>query len=233
MMEMLQKQSSLVLLTVTVAVIVISAQESVLLDEKNPKKVHVHYGSSLTLYCNLTTNNIERFRVCWFFNPSGSSFNDTHKIKPGAVNISTRSSTEVSNETKQNLKHEELKYYNTSNATRSGWYFCKVTGEIPTFKVVKSQGVQVVIIPTNPNNQWWMWIVLGVSGLVLIVLVIACVSLRRRLCQHKEVVSPIYGNMRRTDKCQPSPRPGTPVDSLKTVSPSKRPRTPNPGPMYV
>ncbi|CAK6955194.1 uncharacterized protein LOC121900196 [Scomber scombrus] len=235
-MEMSLKQSTLVLLTVAIAVM--SAQVTVTLDEEQ-KRVDVPHGSSLTLYCSLEGQG--RFRIAWFFKCCG---NKTIDINATVFNKSTKTSNETSSKTKQNLK-EDLPKHTLSSVTYndSGWYFCNVTIEIPYLKHYESKGAEVIVgtgktvtehttyqtqvhvSPTNFFEEWWLWILVGGSVLVLIVLIIICVLMRRR--QHiRELQTPIYGNMR------PSPRPGAPADKLKTVSSCQNLRTPNPGRKY-
>ncbi|CAK6955193.1 uncharacterized protein LOC121900196 [Scomber scombrus] len=220
-MEMSLKQSTLVLLTVAIAVM--SAQVTVTLDEEQ-KRVDVPHGSSLTLYCSLEGQG--RFRIAWFFKCCG---NKTIDINATVFNKSTKTSNETSSKTKQNLK-EDLPKHTLSSVTYndSGWYFCNVTIEIPYLKHYESKGAEVIVVHVSPTNffeEWWLWILVGGSVLVLIVLIIICVLMRRR--QHiRELQTPIYGNMR------PSPRPGAPADKLKTVSSCQNLRTPNPGRKY-
>ncbi|CAK6955192.1 uncharacterized protein LOC121900196 [Scomber scombrus] len=137
-MEMSLKQSTLVLLTVAIAVM--SAQVTVTLDEEQ-KRVDVPHGSSLTLYCSLEGQG--RFRIAWFFKCCG---NKTIDINATVFNKSTKTSNETSSKTKQNLK-EDLPKHTLSSVTYndSGWYFCNVTIEIPYLKHYESKGAEVIV----------------------------------------------------------------------------------------
>lgn len=124
----------------------------------------------------------------------------------------------------------------------SGWYFCDITVEIPNLQHIQSEGTEAVVsdseVTTYPSNvtyikdpallndNWWLWIVLGVSAFILLVLPFICVLLTRRQENRDE---PIYGNTRYPNN-QPSPRPdmsGAAV-RLKTASSSQNLRTPSP-----
>ncbi|XP_042272193.1 uncharacterized protein LOC121900196 [Thunnus maccoyii] len=249
-MEMSLKQSTLVLLTVAVAVMVISAQVTISLDEKE-KRQEVPFGSNLTLFCNLRVEEQGRFWVFLCFNRSEPRFNNvTEELASKVLNKSTNTSTGASIKTKQDLKEDTeetlLKYF-LPNVTHnnSGWYFCMIQKVIPNLgeKIVRN-AVEVVIVmnemehttyksqvtvsPIESIDKWWMWIVLGVSIVVLIVLLIICVLMTRRLRGRRASECPVYANMRPT----PSPRPGMPAANLKTVSSSPNLRTPSPSGRY-
>ncbi len=102
------------------------------------KRVEVPVGSPLILKCNLST--YQRFWVTWYFNPTGSSFNDSHNLSSSKIIIRpAQESTRV--------KAEEILLNYTSKATKnnSGWYFCKYTVEIPSLHEASSNGTEVVI----------------------------------------------------------------------------------------
>ncbi|XP_062252062.1 uncharacterized protein LOC133961112 isoform X2 [Platichthys flesus] len=227
-MEMWPKQSTLMLLTV--AVMVVSGGQYVILGEEQ-RKVDVPFGSSLTLGCHLSKEMcdppVQQFRLRWFFIPSGSTDN-------AAFNIP--SSTE-SNSTWREIKRNQT----LSNVTQknSGWYFCEFTLEIPHNKVIEINGTQIVIAkslmeatvypslvtskqanPANPEEPqaipWWMWIVLGVSTFIVIVLLVICVMLRSGNRRRRE--DQIYANTHPVANKQPSPRPSLPLDTPKIRS---------------
>ncbi|XP_034440016.1 uncharacterized protein LOC117760803 isoform X3 [Hippoglossus hippoglossus] len=211
------KQSTLVLLTV--AVMVVSGKQYVILGEEQ-RKVDV-LGSSLTLGCPLNTSRYERFRLQWSFSPSGSSDN--------ASNIS---SSMVKNDKLLDIREN----HTLPNVTlkNSGWYFCEVTVEIPFSNVIKSNGTQIVIAnPEDPQPiHWWMWLLLGVSTVILIVLLFITVMLRRR-CRSRRAEDQIYANTHPVAHKQPSPRPSLPLDSLKTRSSSDDFWTPRSNRIYA
>ncbi|XP_045904721.1 uncharacterized protein LOC123970623 isoform X2 [Micropterus dolomieu] len=244
MMEMWLKRSTLVLLT-AVAAMGISGQRPVVLNETQ-YKVEVPFGSSVTFHCRLKIfDTWERYRVNWYFNPSGCSFTDSHQLFLKMGSKSANTSTMVSKGPKD---AETLLNYNLSAVTynNSGWYFCSVTVEIPVLTVLNTSGTHVTIAksigdttypslptvtgkqvpPTDDNSSWWMWIALGVSAFILIVLLVICVLLRRRHSRSRE--DPIYANTRRVVSKQPSPRPGMPEGNLKMVSSSQDLRNPSP-----
>ncbi|XP_076583358.1 uncharacterized protein LOC143318762 isoform X2 [Chaetodon auriga] len=222
MMEMWLKRSTLVFLT-AVAAMEVSGQTSVILNETR-SRVSVPFGSSLTFHCDLRTQkHMDRLRVQWYFNPYESSFNESHKLP---FNESAWTST---NNTTQILWN-----YTLPNATEKhrGWYFCKVKVEIPTLSSSDSNGTYVDITPPSPgpNLDWWPWITLGVSAVILIVPLAVCALMRRR-CRRSRAEDPVYANTRPVGK-QPSPRPGMPADNLKMVSSSQNLRNPNAGTRY-
>ncbi|XP_053286464.1 uncharacterized protein LOC128447999 isoform X2 [Pleuronectes platessa] len=221
------KQSTLVLLTV--AAMVVSGEQYVILNEEQGK-VDIPFGSSLTLGCNLSTKTYNRFRLQWSFNPSGSSAKASNIIA---------SSVKVQNTT---LNLSDINWNHTLPnvaMNNSGWYFCGVTGDIPFKELIMSYGTQIAIAKSlmeatvypslvtskqaNPDNpeepqaiHWWMWIVLGGSTFILIVLLVICVMLRRRCRRRRE--DQIYTNTHPVANKQPSPRPSLPLDTLKTRS---------------
>ncbi|XP_029285931.1 uncharacterized protein LOC115007273 isoform X4 [Cottoperca gobio] len=209
-MEMWLKRLTLVLLTA--AALVTSDQDLVILDEKQ-NKVEVLVGSSVTFDCRIMPATPDRHRVVWRFSASGSSVNDSYKIN--------NSSGELNN-TK----------YILLNATdkNSGWYFCQIIVEIPLLNITNSSGTQVVV-NNFPVIAGWIWIVLGVSAFILIVLLVTCVLLRRR-CRRSRGEEPIYVNSRHVASKQSSPRPGLPGDNLKMVSSSQNLHNPSPGQGY-
>ncbi|XP_029285929.1 uncharacterized protein LOC115007273 isoform X2 [Cottoperca gobio] len=233
-MEMWLKRLTLVLLT---AALVTSDQDLVILDEKQ-NKVEVLVGSSVTFDCRIMPATPDRHRVVWRFSASGSSVNDSYKIN--------NSSGELNN-TK----------YILLNATdkNSGWYFCQIIVEIPLLNITNSSGTQVVVTKSKEHTTYpplpivtgkqatasptdnfpviagWIWIVLGVSAFILIVLLVTCVLLRRR-CRRSRGEEPIYVNSRHVASKQSSPRPGLPGDNLKMVSSSQNLHNPSPGQGY-
>ncbi|KAL7396322.1 hypothetical protein ABVT39_004215 [Epinephelus coioides] len=236
-MEMWLTRSTLVVLLTAAAVLVISGQAPVILDE-TIREERIPSGSSLTFHCRLRTENHSRLRVVWYFKQSLVS--DSHTIlHTEVVNKSARTSTVASNKPKQDLKdegrdtEETLSVYTLSNATEenSGWYFCEVIIEIPLLTKKMSNGTEVVISTVSPTDappiiDLWMWIILGVSAFILIVLLVTCICLRRRW-RRKRGEDPVYANTRPR---QPSPRPG--MDNLKTVPSSQHLRNPSPSRTY-
>ncbi|XP_060934796.1 uncharacterized protein LOC133011109 [Limanda limanda] len=198
------KQSTLGLLTV--AAMVVSGGQNVILDGEQ-RKVDVPFGSSLKLGCHLNTEvctkPVKQSRLDWFFIPSGSIDNATININSSMEFNFTARWQDLPNVTQNN----------------SGWYFCKVTVEIPCSKDIKSKGTQIAI--SNPEEPQaiplWMWLLLGGLTFILIVLLFICVMLRRR-CRRRRAEDQIYANTHPVANKQPSPRPSLPLDSLKTRS---------------
>ncbi|XP_041791826.1 uncharacterized protein LOC121605809 isoform X2 [Chelmon rostratus] len=250
MMEMWLKRSTLVFLTVIVAAAGTSGQVPVILN-KTQLTVYIPLGSSLTFHCRLRIEKYVTFRVLWYFNPFESSFNDSHKLTQELHNKSARTST---NETERD--GQTLSKYTLSDATErnSGWYFCRVIVEIPILNISESSGTHVVItkrvehtthpsLPVVTDKQatvspadnlslldWWLWITLGVSAVILIVLLVICVLMRKRGRSSRE--DPVYANTRPVASKQPSPRPDMPVENLKMVPSSQTVRNPSPGRRY-
>ncbi|KAF3691107.1 hypothetical protein EXN66_Car006781 [Channa argus] len=228
-MEMWLKRSTLMLYTVAVAGMVMSPkyhQTSVILD-KTEREVNVPVGSSLALHCNLSKENYKKYRVSWYFDPSGSSFNDSGLLVRKALNQCEKSIN--------NLTDEKM-ICNLSNVTQQhcGLYFCKVTGEIPVYVCNNSSGTQINILPLPEGSSvisWWMWILLGVFTFILIVLLVICILLRRRP-RRSRAPDPIYINTRPMVNKHPSPRPALSADKLKTAPSSRNLRTPSPGRRY-
>ncbi|XP_034002033.1 uncharacterized protein LOC117495079 isoform X3 [Trematomus bernacchii] len=224
-MEMWLKRTTLVLLTV--AALVVSGKD---VNIQTQRRVEVPAGSSVTFLCPVTSlcplmKELDRYRVNWYFNSAGPSSGDVR-----ISNNSAKSSTVVSNKTKQN---NEKNIYTLINATKNdtGWYFCTLIVEIPVLKHCQSNGTELVItvIPTKslPLLDLWMWISLGVSTFILMVLLVVCLLLRRRH-RRSRAEDPIYANTRPVANKHPSPRPGVPVDTLKKASSSQNLRNPSP-----
>ncbi|XP_010772625.1 uncharacterized protein isoform X1 [Notothenia coriiceps] len=246
-MEMWLKRTTLVLLAV--AALVVSGKDVII---QTQRRAEVPAGSSVTFLCPVTSpchGTLKRCRLEWFLNPSGPSWDGAHKLSNDISNNSEKSSTKVSNKTKQDV---EKQIYTLINATKNdtGWYFCKLTIEIPVLNIIKSNGTELVIteskelttypslpkltgkqatvspIESLPLLDLWMWISLGVSTFILIVLLVVCLLLRRRH-RRSRAEDPIYANTRPVANKQPSPRPGVPVDTLKKASSSQNLRNPS------
>ncbi|XP_039984279.1 uncharacterized protein LOC120790618 isoform X2 [Xiphias gladius] len=237
---------------VAVAAIVVSGQEYVILDQTQ-RKVEVAYGSSLILRCLLWTEASERFRVSWYFNPNGSSLDDAYNISDEIFIIPAEASTAI---TKPGLRDgargtEVTRSLSNVTHTNTGWYFCKVTIEIPIHARRNSSGTKVVVTESimemypslvtrkqaprpeePPPINWWMWILFGVSAFILIVLQVMFVLLRRR-CRRSRAEDPVYANTRPVANKHPSPRPRVqqPKDP-KTLPSSQKLWTPSPGRRY-
>ncbi|XP_056234512.1 uncharacterized protein LOC130170861 isoform X2 [Seriola aureovittata] len=214
-MEMRLKQLALVLFTVAAAALGGSDQQCVIV---GTTQVKVDLGSSLTLCCLLFKDTYIRFRVSWYFNQAEPSLNNSQNISEtiAGENISTQGETHL---TLQNVMHNN-----------SGWYFCKVTSEIPCHTITYSNGTEVVIVTHQEQSllpfAWWVWIVLGVSAFILMVLLITYTLLRKRCNRSGE--DPVYINMRCSGaNKQPSPRPGAQNNHLKTSPSSADLQTPD------
>nr|XP_046246909.1 uncharacterized protein LOC124060244 isoform X2 [Scatophagus argus] len=246
-MEMWLTCSTLVFLT---AAMVISGQHVVTLGNENePRSVEVPFGSPLNFSCKITTTEYEKFRIALYFNASGTSSNESRRLTEKEFNISAKKSTVMMGDGQH--PGENLWHVPSAADNSSGWYFCKITADIPMLKTIISNGTKVVItkrrehtthpsLPivtskqaTTSNNDpqvmdWWLWIAVGVAGFILIILFVICAFLRRSHTSRAE--DPIYINAHSVAKKQPSPRPGT--DNLKAASSSQNLQNPSPGRHY-
>ncbi|XP_020509166.2 uncharacterized protein [Labrus bergylta] len=218
------------LLFLTAAMMLVTGQEPVILDQTQ-RSVPLSSGSSLTLICGLNTTEHDRYRVHFYFYSSGSSFSDINRKNLSQKLFIRPSSTSVVEQGLENKTEDTVLKYTLLNATEanSGWYFCTVRGEIPYGESKSSNGTQILIATERPKDwsvDWWLWMLLGVSAVVLIVLLLVCILLRRRCRRHREA-DPIYANTRPVANKQPSPRPGMPEETLKKTSSSQNLRNPN------
>lgn len=211
------KQLILMLLTAASTAMVTAGQTSIYLN-KMEERVNVLSGSTLALRCCLSTVGYNRYRIAWHFNNAGPFFNNSSKIFDRMI-FEQNSSGDCEDKNKTHILSDVTKM-------NSGWYFCDITVEIPNLQHIQSEGTEAVVYPALLNDNWWLWIVLGVSAFILLVLPFICVLLTRRQENRDE---PIYGNTRYPNN-QPSPRPdmsGAAV-RLKTASSSQNLRTPSP-----
>ncbi|XP_060890903.1 uncharacterized protein LOC132972040 isoform X1 [Labrus mixtus] len=242
------------LLFLTAAMMLVTGQEPVILDQTQ-RSVSLSSGSSRTLICGLNTTEHDRYRVHFYFYSSGSSFSDINRKNLSQklfIRPSSTSKVEQGLENKGLFTEDAVLKYTLLNVTEanSGWYFCTVRGEIPYDESKSSNGTQILIAtvkskehttypslpiftvkqaterPPDWRVDWWLWILLGVSAVVLIVLLLVCILLRRRCRRHREA-DPIYANTRPVANKQPSPRPGMPEETLKKTSSSQNLRNPN------
>ncbi|XP_034528928.1 uncharacterized protein LOC117804706 isoform X2 [Notolabrus celidotus] len=233
-MKMWRKELTLMLLTV--AVMVISGEDPVILN-KTKHTVLRPSGSSLTLGCSLDTEKYERFRLFLYCNPSGPSFTDSHQIYEifyGTKNHSIvfKNERQLRDDGEGNYLGKTVLKYTLLNATEtdSGWYFCKVIAEIPDLANESSSGTEIIIKTVAPPVHlidWWLWLLVGVFAVILIVLLLVIILMRRRRNMHRAMEDPIYANTHR-----PSPRPGIPAENLKTVSSSQNLRHPSTASRY-
>ncbi|XP_041861338.1 uncharacterized protein LOC121652571 isoform X2 [Melanotaenia boesemani] len=251
-MEMWLKCAALVLFVVAGAAL--EKQRNIItLDEKESsppeRKEEVPPGSSLTFRFSLNSSE-DRYRVYWYFNPSGPNFTKAHKAKCEVMTFgSAKNSTEQPQLEKSCYNKDwDLTNVNESNA---GWYFSKVIQEIPAMQTKESQIIKLIIsksleesttylslvtskqVPPESSNwlaDWWLWILLGASSLILIILLVACAIQRQRACRSRE--EPVYANTRTKFSGDSSPRPSLAVNNLKSVPSSQHLRTPSPGRRY-
>ncbi|XP_063323013.1 uncharacterized protein LOC134620682 [Pelmatolapia mariae] len=219
-MEMSLKQLILMLLTVTATAMMIPGQTAICLDNQQKTK-EVPSGSNLILNCCLNTEQYERYRITWYFNHHGPSMTNSSKLISKITNKSQNSSKE---------EHQDNRTHTLSNVNgnHSGWYFCKVTIEIPNLTENCSSGTEVNVYPSALSDNWWIWVVLGASSFILFILTVTCVLLSRRQENREE---PIYAN---TPNKQPSPRPSMSAAavSLKAASSFQDLRAPSPASRY-
>lgn len=226
-MEMWLERSILVLLTA----LGVSGQVHVVLDDKL-RTEEVPLGSSVTFHCGLRIQAFDRLRVYWYFNPTSFSDSDIGLLQPSDLVSGEQEPDAWRTHTLINVTERE-----------SGWYFCKITLEIPSLDTTNSTGTEVVITKSKENTTYpllpivtetfssikrWMWVTLGVSTAVLMILLVACVLLRRRRQRRRSrEEDPVYTNTRRVANKQPSPRPRD--DQLKAGPSSQNLRNPTPG----
>nr|XP_057928987.1 uncharacterized protein LOC131129433 isoform X2 [Doryrhamphus excisus] len=200
MVEMLLKQTTLVLLSVCVAA---KTQCTAILNETRTRVV-VPAGSTLTLCYQLRSWTPKRFEIYWHFNPSGPSFDNSE-----IININ-----HLSKETEDTFQMHTVVNVSKNN---SGWYFCRINADIPKLMTEDCHGTEVtVLIP----DTWWLWVTLGVLGLIVLVLLILCVLLTRQR-NRRERSHPIYINT------QPPPCPPS-TAQLRVPQNSQKLRTPSP-----
>ncbi|CAL8308993.1 unnamed protein product [Lota lota] len=196
------------LVPVSLAVSVMSLN-CILNEQAGPKEVSL--GSSLALTCSVTCEGC-RVRVAWEFSPNGSEIKYQKSLERFRYDQGCSNETIVFNYTLSNVQHND-----------SGWYYCKVTIEIPTLLQQSSKGTEVVV--PEPKQDWLqsnkLLIISGTSGLILIMLIVMiCVVLRRRQRQkQKDMRCPVYGNTRPVPSAtrkQQSSKPGTPAATRVT-----------------
>ncbi|KAM9848431.1 uncharacterized protein ACBR49_007780 [Aulostomus maculatus] len=213
MMEMSVKQSMLVFLTVAFAVMVRSHHYTVIMDETQ-EKVVIPFGSSFTLCYRLKIEAPERVKTIWYFSSSGARFDKI--VDQTALFLKTQMDKEIW------LNHTLFNV--TLNNT--GWYYNKIIVEIPFYKSMESNRMEVLVMPVfltdvSPLNNWWLWLTLGVVSFVLIIIVmlVICLFLSRRQRRRRESECPIYTNTRSVASKQQQRRstPGTPMAKLKMV----------------
>lgn len=111
---------------------VISGQTAVFLNET--RTVRVPSGSDLALYCFLDTEKYDRYRIFWYSNKSEKSESSSNE------SICHKIINKPANKTENEDSKCILSNVNTNH---SGWYFCKVTTEIPSLTEIRSSGTEV------------------------------------------------------------------------------------------
>ncbi|CAL9695619.1 unnamed protein product [Knipowitschia caucasica] len=189
-------------LLLTAAAVVSSIEISL---DQEQKSQTVSEGSSVSLLCRVWNKSSERSRVNWYFNPREPS-------KPGSRNLSTKIHKSSS------IQLSVLILYNVSQ-NNSGWYCCHARDEIDFVPGKNSNWTELKVETKKPFfelRDWWLWIAVGSSGLVLLILLMCVYFVRRRQLKKREGW-PIYANTGGSG--QPSPR-SRPTDSPpKTESP--------------
>lgn len=139
------KRTTLVLLTV--AALVVSGKDVII---QTQRRAEVPAGSSVTFLCPVTSlchvriGKLDGYRVNWLFNSTGPSSGGVRKLSNDISNNSAKSSTVVSNKTKQNIEKNKYTLINaTTNDT--GWYSCILIVEIPVLKHCESNGTELII----------------------------------------------------------------------------------------
>ncbi|XP_054645391.1 uncharacterized protein LOC129188622 isoform X3 [Dunckerocampus dactyliophorus] len=204
-MEMLLKQTTLVLLSVCVAA---TTQCTAVLNETRTRVV-VPVDSALTLCYRMKSWTPKRFELYWHFNPSGPSFDNSERIFKSFI-------LNMSNETKDTFQMYTLVNVTNNN---SGWYFCRINADIPTLMSEDCNGTEV-LVHVSLQDTWWLWVTVAVFGLIVLVLLVLCLLLTRQR-KRREQSCPVYMNT------HPSPRaPST--AQLRAPQSSQKLRTPSP-----
>lgn len=205
-------------------------------NDRENSEIKVFPGSSHTFFCCLKVNATGRCHVSWYFKPSGKNQTDMNTEK----NIYNWTEKPCNLTNICNNKNYTLSNIKESNV---GWYYCKVSAEIPILQVHESKKVKVmlenlmekttvqsqtsktqVVEKPDVHEDWWMWISIGVSSFILIViaLLVICAA-QRRLCNRDIAEEPIYVN---THMMNPSPRlmppPVSSSQGLRTLSSARR-----------
>ncbi|XP_056895127.1 uncharacterized protein LOC130529169 isoform X1 [Takifugu flavidus] len=180
-----------------------SAGDLVILD-KETKWVTLLSGSALRFKCDLNADGFHRFTVMWYFTSNQSS--DIVKLNGSRINKTTTS-----------INNAVLNYTTNATEENSGWYFCHVTAELPNHHKNTSNRTKVTITRIVEHTtlrslvtdrevsrpftfkNFWQWVLVGASALILIVFLLLCVLLRRR-CGKKSAEQPIYANTKATNK---------------------------------
>ncbi|XP_010870070.2 uncharacterized protein LOC105011605 [Esox lucius] len=202
-----------------------AALSTVILNQP-PREENVVLGSDLTLNCSF--QNLQRISVNWIFHQNNKlSCNDMTSAKK----LNDNSITTKDTWSALNLKQVT---YNDS-----GWYYCKISVEIPILKQNCSNGTKVTVTAKRKDPtyspDWKVWVAVGVLGAILIILVVTFWMLFERKRRMRRE-NPIYTNMPPPAKKQPSPRPGKQMDNqkisaleeLSTAFDNKLIRNPNP-----
>ncbi|XP_027146271.1 uncharacterized protein LOC109143096 isoform X2 [Larimichthys crocea] len=226
-MEMWLKRSALLFFTVVVAATMTSDQVNVILDHNTAEKVEVPFGSRLIFFCNLNTTGLERFRMNLYFNVSGPPFNQKNATSDKLFYKNSSKGKDDGQDRPLSF-NKTFDYPSIATHNNSGFFLCKIKIEIPALDTIVSLPREVVITsPTESFSLWWLWIILGVSAVILSILLLMCILLRRRCRQSRE--EPVYAN---THSCSKQPSPRMPVDNLKMVPSSQNLRNPSPGRRY-
>lgn len=121
------------------ATLVLTRGDRLNLEETNDtgrRERTVSPGSSLKLHCCLIHEEAGRCQVSWHFEPSGKNLTERAKKNP----LCNRTILEKCNDMCDNMSCI------LSNISESdiGWYYCKVTIEIPRLKQLQSNKTKVI-----------------------------------------------------------------------------------------
>ncbi|XP_029988193.1 uncharacterized protein LOC115418035 isoform X2 [Sphaeramia orbicularis] len=228
-METCLRPTTMMLLTV--AVMVLPAPGELILYVV-PREIHLTVGSCVTLSC--CAEESHRCWVEWFRSSEPSLKNAASLTKYWRGHNSSGKSTETQQQQcPQREKNEQkctmnLGEYTILNAkqNQTGWYFCQVTVDIPVLNKSDSEGANIIFEPPDSFMpfSWWIWIILGVSCLIVVVLLITCIL--KKKCTTTDIEDPIYANTH-PPKCQPSPRGRMLEENMKAASSYQNSHTPN------
>ncbi|XP_023195039.1 uncharacterized protein LOC111609676 isoform X2 [Xiphophorus maculatus] len=222
-MEMWLRGAIVALLTVIGATLILTREDRLNLVKTNDtgrRERTVSSGSSLKLHCCLTHDKAERCQISWHFESSGKNLTEMEKNK-----------TLCNQTTLTNCNLVDICYNmscNLSNITESdtGLYYCKVNVEIPRLSELQSYKTEVIVTSEkedrDPSENLWMWIIVGASSFVLVVIALLVIRVVQKRGCSRSIEEPIYANTR-TGK--PSPRL-MPADNPKSASSSQDLRTP-------
>ncbi|XP_020558281.1 uncharacterized protein LOC105353998 isoform X3 [Oryzias latipes] len=233
------KQAVLLLLTVAEAAVVGNSNEIILSESGghgSPREQWNISARSLKFQCGIPIDG-NRYRVIFYFkDPNTNITLNCSTMIRGNSNSSTTLPKEEQTGKCQN-KTQPNKCCGTTweiqnlTSANNGFYYCETVVELPKLTKIKSMEVEVFIVPpvNIPSSSLWLWLLVGVSSLIVVILMVLCVIFRRACL--REELDPVYANTQPKSK-ECSPRPAPRPDQLKLDGPYQNLRTPSPSRRY-